>query len=156
MTHFTVQCAYAAYYSKTVTVEADTLADALVKSVSTANESSTWSSSDYCGNTYVEAVAEGEDVDLWNDERVRPLPIPSRFTEDGEGPHIVVTVEGGVIQHVDIQDGTALVEVHDYDTEGTSEPGTIERDPDGTPYLRGLWTNRIPDPDSNPTPTSTG
>lgn len=156
MTHFTVQCAYAAYYSNTVTVEADTLADALEKAVSTANESSAWSSSDYCGNTYVEAVAEGEDVDLWNDERVRPLVIPSRFTEDGEGPHIVVTVEGGNIQHVDIQDGTALVEVHDYDTEGTSEPGDIERDPDGTPYLRGIWTNRNPDPDSTPTPTSAG
>ena len=44
----------------------------------------------------------------------------------------------------------------DYDTDGTSEPGDIERDPDGTPYLRGIWTNRNPDPDSNPTPTSAG
>ena len=156
MTHFTVQCAYAAYYSNTVTVEANTLADALEKAVSTANESSAWSSSDYCGNTYVEAAAEGEDVDLWNDERVRPLSIPSRFTEDGEGPHIFVTVEGGNIQHVDIQDGTALVEVHDYDTEGTNEPGDIERDPDGAPYLRGIWTNRIPDPDSNRAPDTAG
>lgn len=156
MTHFTVQCAYAAYYSNTVTVEADTLADALEKAVSTANESSAWSSSDYCGNTYIEAVAEGEDVDLWNDERVRPLPIPSRFTEDGEGPHIFVTVEGGNIQYVDVQHGTALVEVHDYDTEGTNEPGDVERDPDGSPYLRGLWTNRIPDPDSKPASESAG
>jgi hypothetical protein len=156
MTHFTVQCAYAAYYSNTVTVEADTLAEALQKAIGEANQSSAWSSSDYSGSTFVDAVAEGEDVDLWNDERVRPLPVPSRFTEDGEGPHIVITVEGGVIQHVDIQDGTALVEVHDYDTEGTSEPGDIQRDGDGTPYLRGTWTNRIPDPDSNPAPESAG
>ena len=156
MTHFTVQCAYAAYYSNTVTVEADTLADALEKAVSTANESSAWSSSDYCGNTYVEALAEGEDVDLWNDERVRPLPVPSRFTEVGEGPHIVVTVEGGVIQSVDIADGTAFVEVHDYDTEGTNEPGDIQRDPDGTPYLRSIWTNRTPDQDDSLAPERAG
>jgi len=156
MTHFTVQCICAAYRTNTVTVEADTLAEALEMAVAAADQSTAWSSSDYIGPTFIEAVAEGEDVDLWNDERVRPLSIPSRFTEFGEGPHIVVTVEGGNIQHVDIQDGTALVEVHDYDTEGTNEPGDIERDPDGTPYLRGLWTNRIPDSDSNPTPTSTG
>lgn len=147
MTHFTAQCAYAAYYSNTVTVEADSLAEALEKAVTEANNSSAWSSSDYCGPTFIEAAAEGEAVELWNDERVRPLPIPSRYTEDKGGPHIVVTVEGGVIQHVDIEDGTAQVEVRDYDTEGSNEPGDIQRDPDGTPYLRGLWSNRIEDKD---------
>jgi len=156
MTHFTVQCAYAAYYSNTVTVEADTLAEALEKAIGEANQSPAWSSSDYSGSTFVDAVAEGEDVDLWNDERVRPLPVPSRFTEDGTGPHIVVTVEGGVIQNVDIGDGTALVEVHDYDTDGTSEPGNIQRDGDGTPYFRGIWTNRVTDQDTNPAPESAG
>jgi hypothetical protein len=156
MTHFTVQCAYAAYYSNTVTVEADNLAEALTKAVLTAEESSAWSSSDYSGTTFVEAIAEGEDVDLWNDERVRSLPVPSRFTEDGKGPHITVTVEGGVIQHVDIADGTALVEVHDYDTEGTSEPGDIQRDGDGTPYLRGIWTNRVTNQDTSPASESGG
>lgn len=156
MTHFTVQCTCAAYRTNTVTVEADTLAEALEKAVAAADQSTAWSSSDYIGPTFVEAVAEGEDVDLWNDERVRPLPVSSRFTEDGEGPNIVITVEGGVIQHVDIQDGTALVEVHDYDTESTSETGDIQRDGDGTPYLRGTWTNRIPDPDSNQAPDNAG
>jgi len=156
MTHYTVQCAYAAYYSNTVTVEADTLAEALEKAIGEANQSPAWSSSDYCGRTFVDAVAEGEDVDLWNDERVRPLPVPSRFTEAGEGPHIVVTVEGGVIQHVDMGIGAALVEVHDYDTEGTSEPGDIQRDGDGMPYLCGIWTNRVTDQDTNPAPESAG
>ena len=156
MSHFTVQCAYAAYYSNTVTVEAETLAEALEKAIGEANRSPAWSSSDYSGRTFVDAVAEGEEADLWNDERVRPLPVPSRFTEGGEGPHIVVTVEGGVIQHVDIGDGAALVEVHDYDTEGTSEPGDIQRDGDGTPYLRGIWTNRVTDQDTNPSPESAG
>jgi hypothetical protein len=150
MTHFTVQCAYAAYYSNTVTVEADSLAEALEKAVSEANNSSAWSASDYSGATFVEAIAEGEDVDLWNDERVHPLPIPSRLTENKGGPSIVVTVEGGVIQHVDIADGTAQGEVHDYDTEGIDEPSDIQRDPDGTPYLRALWSNRTEDQDLAP------
>ena len=57
---------------------------------------------------------------------------------------------------MDIADGTALVEVHDYDTEGTSEPSDIERDPDGTPYLRGIWSNRTPDPNSKLAPDSAG
>jgi hypothetical protein len=156
MTHFTVQCTCAAYRTNTVTVEADTLAEALEKAVAAADQSTAWSSSDYIGPTFVEAVAEGADVDLWNDERVSPLSIPSCFTERGGGPHITVTVEGGVIQHVDIADGPAFVEVHDYDTEGTSEPGDIQRDPDGTPFLRGLWTNRITDQDTNPAPESAG
>lgn len=144
MTHYTVQCGYAAYHTNTVTVEADSLAEALDKAMAEANQSSSWSSTDYCGPTFVEAVAEGEDVDLWMDERVRPLPVPSRFTEDGKGPHIVVTVEAGLI-HVDIYEGTALVEVHDYDIEGTCEPADFRRDPDGTPYLLGIWTNRTED-----------
>jgi hypothetical protein len=156
MKTFTVQCTCAAYRTNTVTVEADNLAEALEKAVAKADQSSAWSSSDYIGPTFIEAVAEGEDIDLSMDERARPLPIPSRFTEGGEGSHIVVTVEGGIIQHVDIQRGTALVEVHDYDTEGTNEPGDVERDPDGSPYLRGLWTNRVPDPDSKPAPESAG
>jgi len=67
-------------------------------------------------------------------------PFPPASPKTAKARNIVVTVEGGNIQHVEIQDGTALVEVHDYDTEGTSEPGDIERDPDGTPYLRGIWT----------------
>ena len=83
MTNFTVQLAYAAYYSKTVTVESDSLEAALEKAVEVANESDAWSSSDYCGPTFVEAVAEGDDVDLWTDEKVRPLPVPDRFTEEG-------------------------------------------------------------------------
>ena len=156
MTHFTVQCGFAAYYTNTVTVEADSLAEALEKAIGSANQKSGFGPRPTVAVHLADAAAEGEDVDLWNDERVRPLPVPSRFTEDGEGPHITVTVEGGVIQHVDIADGTALVEVHDYDTEGTSEPGDIQRDGDGTPYLRGIWTNRIPDQDSNPAPESAG
>lgn len=83
MTHFTVQLAYAAYYSTTVTVEADDLEQALGLAVESANVSDAWSSSDYSGPTFVEAVAHGEDVDLWVDDAVVQLPVPERFTETG-------------------------------------------------------------------------
>ena len=59
------------------------------------------------------------------DERVQQLPIPPRFTEKGEGPHIIVTVSGGVVQDVEVKDGPARVHVHDYDV-GDAAPG----DPD--------------------------
>jgi hypothetical protein len=84
MTRFTVQCAYAAYYSATATVDADTLDDALDAAVQAANETSAWSSSDHSGATFVEAIAQGDDVDLWLDKAVCQLPIPARFTERGD------------------------------------------------------------------------
>ena len=140
MKTFTVQLSYAAYYFREEVVEAETLEEAL----------------DTTGNTFVDAVAEGDHFDLWADN-VQQLPIPSRFAEDRGGPEIVVTVEGGLIQHVDIHGGTARVEVHDYDTEGTSEPQNLERDPDGTAYLRTVHSNRDEDlPDTNPAPDSAG
>ncbi len=121
-----------------------------------ANGSPNWSSTDTTGNTFVDAVAEGDHYDLWADN-VQQLPIPSRFSEDRGGPHIVITVEGGLIQHVDIQGGTALVEVHDYDTEGTSEPENLHRNPDGTPFLRTIHSNRDEDqPDTSPAPDCAG
>ena len=77
--HYTVQCGFAAYYTNTVTVEADSLDEALKKAVTKANQSSSWPSTDYSGPAFIEAVAEGEDADLWMDERVQQLPIPPRF-----------------------------------------------------------------------------
>ncbi len=148
MTFYTVQLAYAAYYSREEVVEAETLDEALQKAVTAANESSSWSSSDYCGPAYVEAVAEGDDVDLWLDEKVRQLPIPSRFTQAGEGPRVTVIVSGGLVQDVVIENGTARVEVLDYDTDGTSDPEAIQTDAEGAPYLRADWSNVIPSADA--------
>ena len=156
MKTFTVQLSYAAYYFREEVVEAETLEAALDQAVAQANDSPNWSSTDTTGNTFVDAVAEGDHYDLWADN-VQQLPIPSRFAEDHGGPHIVITVEGGLISHVDIHNGSALVEVHDYDTEGTSEPQNLQRDPDGTAFLRTVHSNRDEDqPDTNPAPDSAG
>ena len=127
MKTFTVQLSYAAYYFREEVVEAETLEAALDQAVAQANDSPNWSSTDTTGNTFVDAVAEGDHYDLWADN-VRQLPIPSRFAEDRGGPHIVVTVKGGVVQQVAFQSGTALVEVRDYDTDGACECRNLSRD----------------------------
>ena len=141
MTHYTVQCGFAAYYTTTVTVEAEKLDLALEKALAEANQSSSWSSTDYSGLAFIEAVAEGEDADLWMDEQVHQLPIPSRFTESGDGPSIIVTVSGGVVQDVEVKDGPARVHVHDYDV-GDAAPGDpdIQIDAEGEPYAMADWS----------------
>ena len=145
---WTVQCGYAAYYFRIETVEAETLDEALDKAIAAANTNDGWSSTDVCGNTFVDAVAEGNDVDLWCDE-VRQLTVPSHFTERGEGPCVIVTVSGGVVQNVEIRHGTARVEVRDYDTDGTdANDPNIQADEDGARYALSRWSNDIPSADA--------
>lgn len=82
MTAWTVQCGYAAYYANTVTVEADTLEAALEAAIAAANDDPHWSLLDYCGPTFVDAVAEGAGVDPWTAYQ-SGSPVPYRFTEAG-------------------------------------------------------------------------
>jgi hypothetical protein len=141
VTHYTVQCGYAAYYTNTVTVEAASLDEALEKAVAEANQSPSWSSTDYSGPTFIEVVAKGDDVDLWMDDHVHQLPVPPRFTENGEGPRITVIVSGGVVQDVEVKNGPARVHVHDYDV-GDAAPGdpNIQTDAEGEPYALADWS----------------
>jgi len=105
MTAWTVQCGYAAYYANTVTVAADTFDDALTIAIDKANCEASWKSLDHCSPTFIDAVAEGADVDLWRDH-VSALPVPERFTERGAAvPLITVIVERGVVQEVTFENG---------------------------------------------------
>ena len=89
---WTVQAGYAAWYANTVTVEADTLDEALEKGIEAANEDSArWKVLDHCGETFVQAVSEGAGADPWGEGS---LPVPGRFSEHGEPP--VVTLAGPV------------------------------------------------------------
>ena len=72
-----------AYYANTVTVEAETLDDALEKAIETANNDDGWRSIDHCGNTHVDSVCEGADGDPWGEGA---LPVPGRFSEHGSRP----------------------------------------------------------------------
>ncbi len=139
MKQWTVQCGYAAYYANTVTVEAETLEAALEKAVAEANDDSCWKAIDYCGDTFVDAAAEGEDADLWQD-LASALPIPDRFTEAGAPPVVTIVMEGGLIQDVSVLGGRARVVVKDYDTEGISpEDHDLRRDETGAESTLADW-----------------
>ena len=78
MTHYTVCCGYASHYRNTVTVEAGTLDEALEKAIEHAGGDPHWKSADYCGPTFVEALAEGMDADPWG--ACSPFPTVSLRT----------------------------------------------------------------------------
>ncbi len=151
MTRYTVQCGYAAYFERTETVEAATLDDALEQAIAEANAHSDWASADVCDNTFIAAVAEGEDIELWGDG-AKQLPVPARFTEGGEGPRVTVILRssrrtaGGAVESVSIQNGTARVEVRDYDRPDRAD-ADLRTDPEGRRYAFTDWSNVIPSPD---------
>jgi hypothetical protein len=144
MTFWTVQCGYAAYCANTVTVEADTLDDALDKAIAVANDNASWKALDHSGPTFIEAVAQGADADPWRDH-ASAVPVPERFTERGLAavPLITVIVVGGVVQKVTFENGPARVIVRDYDTEG-ADPAEIDIDKYGDRCVRGDWSTEIP------------
>ena len=107
---WTVQVGYPAYYANTVTVEADTLDEALEKAIEAANDDPAgWRSLDHCGDTHVDAVCEGAGLDPWGEGS---LPVPDRFAEGGEPP--VVTLSGPVPPGaVEVSGGRARVRIPD-------------------------------------------
>lgn len=143
MTLYTVQCSFAAYDTNIVVVEADTLTEALQKAIANANEGDGWKASDDCGPTFVDAVAEGDDVDPWRGF-VSALPVPERFTERGEPPcvTVTVTVSGGVVQDVAIEGGKVRVLVRDYDMGDDTDPDN-QTDEDGHHYALADWSNTL-------------
>ena len=104
---FTVQCGYPAYYANTVTVEAETLDDALEKAIETANINDGWRSIDHCGNTHVDAVCEGVDGDPWGEGA---LPVPDRFSEHG-APPVVTLTSPAPSGAVEVSGGRVLVRI---------------------------------------------
>ena len=118
---FTVQCGYAAYFGNTVTVEAETLDEALEKAIEVANDDPNWKSVGHCGPTHIDACCVGRDEDPWDDDA--SLPIPDRFTERGEPPLVTLTgarppggvdVSGGTVRIRFVEDAaTVTTEVSD-------------------------------------------
>ena len=144
MKFWTVQCSFASYDAKTVVVEADTLQEAMERAIVAANQGDGWSTLDVCGDTFVDAVAKGNDVDPWTDF-ASSLPIPARFTERGEPPLVTVIVSGGVVQNVHIDGGKVRIHVRDYDTDG-ADPGdpNIRTDGAGERFALADWSNDLP------------
>ena len=88
MNRYTVCCGYASHYHNTVTVEADTLGEALEKAIEQAGDDPHWKSVDQASQTFVDAVAEGMDADPWGDTAI---PVPDLFSEKGEPPVVTLT-----------------------------------------------------------------
>ncbi len=88
---FTVAVSYPGYYGATVTVHAANVAAACELAIEEANnDSGAWKSLDACGETCVDAIAEGDDVDPWA-RNGSTLPVPAKYREpervkdEGEG-----------------------------------------------------------------------
>ncbi len=146
MTWYSVQASYAGYFANTVSVEADTLEEALEKAIEVANQDPHWKSVDHCGPTYIDACCIGRDADPW--ERQTTLPVPARFTEKGEPPLVTLTgprppggleVTGGTvrIRFVDEKGaGTVTTEVSDSPPPPANKPVvTVRRDANGAPSV---------------------
>ena len=155
MTWYTVQCGYPAFCANTVSVEADTLDEALEKAIEAANQDPNWKSVDHCGPTHVDTCCIGRDEDPWDDKK--SLPVPARFTERGEPPLVTLTgprppggveVTGGTVR-VRLVDRAATVttEVCDPPPPPGSKPVvTVRPRPDGAPEVeitRGKAVVRI-------------
>ncbi len=130
---FTIQCAYTTHYANTVTLEANSLDEALEKAIEAANEDSAgWRGTDHCSETFIDAVCEDADGDPWGEGT---LPVPDRFSEHGEPP--VVTLAGPVPPGaVEVSGGRALVRI-------VGETGTVTsevRDPPHPPANKPLVT----------------
>ena len=153
MNRYTVCCGYASHYHNTVTVEADTLGEALEKAIKQAGDDPHWKSVDKARQTFVEALAEGMDADPWGDTAI---PVPDRFTGEpanatgsseranGEPPVVTLTglrppgsieVAGGTVRIRFIEHaGTVTTEATDPPAPPGNKPlVTIGRRADGAP-----------------------
>ena len=89
---WTVQCGYTAHFANTLTVEAETLEEALEKAIETANADDAWRSTGRLSGTFVDAVCEGASADPRDTDAA--WPVPDRFTERGEPPVVTLTDPG--------------------------------------------------------------
>ena len=142
---FTMQCGYMAHFAHTVTVEAETLEEALEKAIETANNDDGWRSTDHCGPSFVDGACEGAHCDPW--DRDAALPVPDRFTERGEPPVVTLTgpvppgaveVSGGrVLVRIATEAGTVTSEVIDPPHPPGNKPlVTVSVGPDGKPLVK--------------------
>ena len=142
MTYFTVCCGYASHYRNTVTVEADTLDEALEKAIEQAGDDPHWKSADHCQLKHLSRPwPRVMDADPWGDTT---LPVPDHFTEKGEPPVVTLTglrppggieVAGGAVRIRFIEDaGTVTTEAADPPAPPGNKPlVTVARRADGAP-----------------------
>jgi len=127
MPTYTVQCGYAAYWANTQIVEAENPEEACEKAIEAANSDSAWRSLDDVGDTFVDAICEGEG-DPWDG----PLAVPEKFSEralharTSQTPTVLVDVRGGNVEHVTAC-GDVRVMVLDHDNPSFAEDAVDDR-----------------------------
>ena len=143
---WTIQLAYAAYFGALVTVEAETLEEAIPAAIREADESERWKSTDHAGDPHAVAACEGADEHPW-DGPLSALAIPDRFTERGAPPVVTLTglgrpgsieVSGGTVRLRFVDDaGTVTTEVSDPPPPPANKPVvTVSLDARGKPQVQ--------------------
>ena len=131
---FTVQCGYTARFANTVTVEAETLEEALEKAIETANADDAWCSTGRLSGTFVDAVCEGAGANPQDPDAA--WPVPDRFTERGEPPVLTLTDPcrpgGGAIE---VSGGRVLLRFQTPDATFTSEVSDPSHPPANKPLV---------------------
>ena len=132
MTWYTVQASYPAYYANTVSVEAETLEEALEKAIEAANDDPNWKSVDHCGPSFCDACCIGRDADPWDDDK--SVPVPARFTEHGAPPVVTLTgprPPGGI----EVTGGAVRIRFVDRAATVTTEVSDPPPPPGGKPVV---------------------
>ena len=142
---WTIALAYARYWGATVTVQAESLEEAIPAAIRAADESERWKDSDHASDPYCIAAREGADADPW-DGPASALAIPDRFTERGAPPVVTLTgpnppgsieVSGGTVR-LRFVDATSTItaEVSDSPPPATNKPLVmVSLDARGKPHV---------------------
>ena len=140
MNAYSVTCCYDAYYgfddNILVPHGTEDLTAALHRAIENANDCSDWRSVDAIGDTYIDAIAEGPDVEPWTGD----LPVPEDLSKEGPRPIVLIRMAGGRIDDVKLVRGQAHVVVTHRDGEAIDRGPHIHVRDDGGEFLMTNWT----------------
>lgn len=109
---------------------------ALDQAMADANDCSDWKTADDGGETFIDAISEGRDVDPWRND----VPVPDEMSEDGPLPIVLVRMAGGRIDNVHLVRGHAHVVVVNRDGEGLDRGPHLHLHDDQGEFLLTHWT----------------
>ena len=141
---WTLALGFVRYWGATVTVEAETLEEAIPAAIRLADDNERWNDTGHASDAYALAACTGAGADPW-DGPVSALPIPDRFTARGAPPVVTLTgpgrpgaieVSGGTVRLRFADDaGTVTTEITDPPPPAGSTPlVTVSLDARGKPH----------------------
>ena len=167
MTPYTVQLAFASYFTATVSVDANSLDEACRQAITRSNDDEAWKSSDHMGDIHVSAICEGVHSDAWTAESPL-LPIPDEFRENGtpplvtldpDCPHGTIEVTRGTVRFRFLNAAaTVTTEISNPPPPQNKPVITVKRRPDSAPDItvqNGKAIVRMEDWQQTPAPDKT-